>query len=300
MGAKRVEIAMDYRTILVAVSGGSASAGAVEIACRLAHRFSSHVEAFHVRLDARELAFVPADGFTVPLAGNVIELAMQDAAENAARARAIVDAAAKRHSLPLRQEPPPSGLGVAELRQPSLAWHEETGYAPARVAARARLFDLLVLGRSGRVTDEPFGDAVEEVLLESGRPVLLAPAEVPKAIGDHIALAWNNSAEAARVLAAAMPLLMKAKTVQVLSVGDTGAPALAEHLAWHGIRAKVHDVYPVEGVGAGELVLAATRDAGADLLVMGGYGHAPWREMLFGGATREVIGTSLLPVLLSH
>ncbi|HEV2546546.1 MAG TPA: universal stress protein [Stellaceae bacterium] len=291
---------MEYRTILVAVSGGSASAGAVELACRLAHRFSSHLEAFHVRVDARELAFLPADGFSVPLSGNVIELAMEDAAANADRAKSIVDAAAKRHALPLQAAPPPLGLGFALSRQPSLAWHEETGYAPARVAARARLFDLLVLGRSGRVSDEPFGDAVEEALLESGRPVLLAPAEAPKVIGDTIALAWNDSPESAHVLAAAMPLLLKAKTVRVLSVGDTGAPALAAHLAWYGIRAEAQDVYPVEGVGAGELVLAAARDANADLLVMGGYGHAPWREVLFGGATRAVIGTSLLPVLLSH
>jgi len=291
---------MEYRTILVAVSGGSASAGAVELACRLAHRFSSHLEAFHVRLDARELAFVPADGFGVPLAGNVIELATQGAVANAARAKSIVDAAAKRHALPLREAPPPLGSGPALLRQASLAWHEETGYAPARVAARARLFDLLVLGRSGRVTEEPFGDAVEEALLASGRPVLLAPAEAPKLIGDNIALAWNNSHEAARALANAMPLLLKAKTVRVLSVGDTGAPALAAHLAWYGIRAEAEDVYPVAGVGAGELLLSAAREANADLLLMGGYGHAPWRQVLFGGATREVIGTSLLPVLLSH
>jgi nucleotide-binding universal stress UspA family protein len=93
MGAKRVEIAMDYRTILVAVSGGSASVGAVELACRLAHRFASHLEALHVRIDARELAVVPADGFSLPLAGNIIEFAIRDAAENAARARAVVDAA---------------------------------------------------------------------------------------------------------------------------------------------------------------------------------------------------------------
>ena len=291
---------MDYRTILVAVSGGSASVGAVELACRLAHRFASHLEAFHVRVDARELAFVPADGFSAPLAGNVIELAIKDAAENAARARAIVDAAAMRHALPIREAPPPIGMSPALLRQPTLAWHEETGYAAARVAGRARLFDLLVLGRSGRVADEPYGDAVEEALLGSGRPVLLAPVEPPKLVGDSIALAWNDSPEAARVLAGAMPLLLKAKTVHLLSVGDTGAPALAAHLAWYGIRAEAHDVYPVGGVGAGELVLSAARDVGADMLVMGGYGHAPWREVMFGGATREVIGTSLLPVLLSH
>jgi hypothetical protein len=54
------------------------------------------------------------------------------------------------------------------------------------------------------------------------------------------------------------------------------------------------------GVGAGQQLLAATRDQGADLLVMGGYGQMPWRQSLFGGATREIVGVSLLPVLLSH
>ncbi len=53
-------------------------------------------------------------------------------------------------------------------------------------------------------------------------------------------------------------------------------------------------------VGPGEQVLAEARDEGADLLVMGGYGHRPWRELLFGGATRQVVGHSLLPVLLAH
>jgi hypothetical protein len=98
----------------------------------------------------------------------------------------------------------------------------------------------------------------------------LAPAEPPKVIGDRIALAWNNSPESAHVLAGAMPLLLRAKNVNLLSVGDNGAAALAAHLAWYGIRAETHDVYPVEGVGAGELVLAAARKHGADLLLMGG------------------------------
>ena len=97
-----------------------------------------------------------------------------------------------------------------------------------------------------------------------------------------------------------MPLLVRARQVHVLSIGPTGAADLARHLGWYNIEASAAAVYPVKGVGPGELVLAAARDCQADLLVMGGYGHGPWREMLFGGATREVVGTSLLPVLLAH
>jgi nucleotide-binding universal stress UspA family protein len=291
---------MEIRTILAAVSGGSASAGVLELACRLARRFNSHLEAFHARLDPRELAFVAADGFGTPVIGNLIETAMQDAADAAAQARGLFDAAAKRHGLTLRHEPPPSGGAPALLAEASASWREAEGYSPAKISSRARLFDLVVLGRSGRVVDEPSSASVEEALLTTGRPVLIAPAEPPKRLGETIALAWNDSPECARALAAAMPHLARARAVHVLSVGDTGAGNLVTHLAWYGIRATVDAVSPVDGVGVGELLLAAARDHDADLMVMGAYGRAPWREMLLGGATRHVVGTSLLPLLLAH
>lgn len=291
---------MEIRTILAAASGGKASAGVVELACRLARRFGSHVEAYHVRFDPRELVIVAADGLGTPLTGDIIETATRDAAAAAAHARRLFEAAVKRHAIAWRSEPPPLGSDPALLRQASACWHEEEGYGAVKVADRARLFDLAVLGCSGRVTDEPHSDAIEEALLSAGRPVLVAPLEAPAVIGETIALAWNDSAEAAKAVAAALPFLTRARQVHVLSVGKAGGAALAQHLAWYGIRAGAEEVYPVKGVGAGELVLAAARDHACDLLVMGGYGRAPWREMLFGGATREVVGTSLLPLLLSH
>ncbi len=291
---------MEFRTILAAVSGGKASAGVIELACRLAQRFGSHLEAYHVRLDPRELVVMAADGMGTPLTGEIIETATREAAAAASGARQMVEAAVNRHAVAWRAEPPPLGAESALLHQASARWHEEEGYGAVKVADRARLFDLTILGRSGRVADEPYSDAIEQALLSAGRPVLVAPVEAPAAFGESIALAWNNSAEAAKAVAAALPLLLRARQVHVLSVGKTGGAALAQHLAWYGIRASAEEVFPVKGVGAGELVLAAARDHACDLLVMGGYSRAPWREMLFGGATRQVVGASLLPLLLSH
>jgi nucleotide-binding universal stress UspA family protein len=295
-----VEAAMDIRTILAAVSGGAASAGAIELACRLACRFGSHLEGYHVRLDPREMALVGADGFGTALSGDLVELTMRDAADASAGARRLFDVAVKRHALPACDAPPSPGTEAAPLRQASACWREETGHGATRVADRARFFDLLVLGRSSRVVDEPHSAAIEEALLASGRPVLIAPSAPPQAIGETVALAWNDSPQSARALAAAMPFLVTARAVHVLSVGDTRAAELIRHLGWYGVRATADAVYPVPGVGVGELLLAAAHEQDADLLVMGGYGHAPWREALFGGATRQVIGTSLLPLLLSH
>jgi len=89
--------------------------------------------------------------------------------------------------------------------------------------------------------------------------------------------------------------LSAGKEVESLSDAE-----LASYLGWHDIAAVAHHVQPVKGVKTGELLLATARDKGADLLVMGGYGHAPWREMIFGGATAQIVGNSRLPVLLSH
>src|SRR6516225_3079758 len=70
----------------------------------------------------------------------------------------------------------------------SAAWRAETGFAPELVAARARFFDLVVLGRSERVVDKAYSDTIEQTLIHSGRPVLLAPAPPPAVIGETIAL----------------------------------------------------------------------------------------------------------------
>ncbi len=286
---------MSYKTILAAASGGAASDGVMEVACRLARRFASHIEGFHVRIDPREVLVAAADGFGMPLPGGWIDEMTAEAAATAAKTKAAFDSAIARHGVAIADTPPTIAA--------SAAWREETGFAPVLVARRARFFDLVVLGRSERVVDRSHSDAVEEALISSGRPVLLAPAQPPATLGETIAVGWNGSPESVRVLAASLPLLAAARAVAIITIGDQDAGEIAsviDYLAWQGIVARHHYLHPVPGVGVGEQLLAEAREVGADLLAMGGYGHTPWREFLFGGATRGVVETSLLPVLLSH
>ncbi|HYM30605.1 MAG TPA: hypothetical protein VEU47_04860 [Candidatus Cybelea sp.] len=288
---------MAIRTILVAVSGGTASNGAVELACRLAKRHEAHLEGFHVRIDPRVvIATMAGDGFGMgmPLAGQWADQIMADAASLASRTKATFLSAIAGHGLSLATTP--------SKGRTSAAWHEETGYAPNLVSRRARFFDLVILGRSERVVEQSHTDTIEETLLHSGRPVLLAPAKAPAAIADAIAVGWNGSPEAVKTLALSLPLLAAARAVSVITIGDKkeAVASLIDYLAWQGIAATHINVPSVSGVGPGQQLLAAARDAGADLLVMGGYGHMPWQEFVFGGATREIVGVSLLPLLLSH
>jgi nucleotide-binding universal stress UspA family protein len=290
---------MTIRTILVAASGGSASEGAIELACRLASRLRAHVEGFHVVNDARAALAMAGGDMGIP-PPELFEQFSAEAVAHAARTKASFEAIAERHHLPLRS----TASSASEEPSPSAYWREATGYAPSLVAQRGRFFDLVILGRSERVVDEPYTRTIEETLEMAGRPILLAPADCPDAIGSVIAVAWNGSPEAVRAVAASLPLLTQAETVCLITIGEAdaanGVAALMEHLAWHGIRATPSVLPQPAGMTAGEALLGAAAAISADLLVMGGYGRRPWREALFGGATREVLARKTMPLLLVH
>ena len=285
---------MALTSILVAASGGSASAGAIEIACRIAARAGAHLEGFHVEIDPIQVMMWAGDGLGAPLAGSWMEQMAAEVDALAAKTEAAFRETAKRHGL---------AFGTGEKGKASAAWRAETGFAPELVAARARFFDLVVLGRSERVVDKAYSDTVEQTLIHSGRPVLLAPAPPPAVIGETIALGWNGSAEAVHALAATLPLMAQARKVHVISIGEqpegTGE-ALETHLARHGVAATYRSIAPVGGVPIGNQLLSEAREAGGDLLIMGAYGHRPWHEFLFSRATKEIVAISRLPVLLMH
>jgi nucleotide-binding universal stress UspA family protein len=289
----------NVKTILAAASGGSASAGALELACRLARRFESHIEGFHAKPDPFELLRYDA-GIGIRFNDTFVEKFIADANTAAAQVRAQFVAALGRHGMDLA---PRAANAVPGAIGASAVWREETGYGPGLVARRARFFDIVVLGRSERVVENFHSDAVEETLVHSGRPVLLAPAVAPQSIGNRVALGWNGSVEAVRAMTAGLPFLATAGETLIVSIGDwhhESAQWAIDYLAWHDVKAKHVAVLSRKDIAVGHQLLQAAAEEGADLLVIGGYGHMPWREFLFGGVTREVIASSLLPVLLTH
>lgn len=291
---------MTIKTILVGASGGSSSNGAIEFACRIALRMGAHVEGRHVKADPRDMIAFSDGGMGMTISGDVFDQFVADVESVAATTRTAFRSAVAKHGLAWMDGPSgaPPGKPVA-----SATWREEEGDGPSLLARRARFFDLVVLGRSDRVVDQPHSDAVEQTLLHSGRPIILAPAEAPPEIGGSIVVGWDGSPGAVRAMTAALPLLATARKTLLVTIGDKhleSVPGALEYLGWHGIGAQHRHVSSVAGVSPGEHLLASARDAGADLLVMGAYGHAPWREYLFGGATHDVTRVSLLSLLLSH
>jgi nucleotide-binding universal stress UspA family protein len=177
---------------------------------------------------------------------------------------------------------------------------------PSTFAQYARLHDVTVIGPGDDASGES-RELLEAALFQSGRPVIVTPVRGVETFKcERVALAWNDSPQASRALADAMPLLKKAKSVHVVSVTDDdtlGAimPSIevAKYLALHGIETTVDDT--VAGSRSIEhAIIGKSEEVGADLIVMGAYGHSRLREQILGGATRGVIGSCPLPVLMSH
>lgn len=192
----------------------------------------------------------------------------------------------------------------AEASGPRATWRETTGVESHVVADYGRMFDLIVVRRAASHAATDWRHTYEAAIFESGRPVLLAPLEPPASFGAHVVIAWNGSTETARTIALGLPLLTKATTVTVLTVDGgvvPGPPAEAVHdyLARHGIATATRHIAP-DGLSLGEAILAEADNLGADLLFKGAYTHTRLRQMIFGGATEDIISKSPLPVLMAH
>jgi nucleotide-binding universal stress UspA family protein len=146
---------------------------------------------------------------------------------------------------------------------------------------------------------------LETLLLQSGRPLVIAPAKVSAAALHRVVVCWKESADAARALAAAMPILTKADKVHVVALPEKGQIVegdLAEvvrQLEWSGISAD-YAVLGDKGLPVSATLLAAARERNAGLMVMGGYGHSHTRQFVFGGCTRDMLEGADIAVLLAH
>jgi nucleotide-binding universal stress UspA family protein len=175
---------------------------------------------------------------------------------------------------------------------------------PWQLAARARLYDLSIVPIYGHRETRSL---VEGLAFESGRPVLLLPPEGQAGHRfDDIVIGWDGSRAAARALADALPICEVAASVTVVTVAGEkalpeGAPPadVIRHLSRHGISAEVAHLTAVEQDVGGAL-RSYCKQSGADLLVMGAYGHSRAREFVLGGATHSVLHKPSLPVLMSH
>jgi nucleotide-binding universal stress UspA family protein len=276
---------MALKDLLVHVDNDTACSSRLDVAVWLAATHDAHLTALHAMTWPRLPGYIEME-----LPGSFLELQRSHMLDRARQAENLFQERARRRGI--RGE-----------------WRAAEGDVIETVKLHARYADLTVVGQ-GRGVKHASAELVllpEDLVLGVGRPVLIVPRYGTfETVGERVLIAWNGTREATRAVNDALPLLRMAAKVTVLSVDppDGSVPRvpsadIALHLARHGIAAEAASSRSLD-IGVGNVLLSRAADLGADLIVMGAYGHSRVREMALGGATRHVLEQLTVPVLMSH
>jgi nucleotide-binding universal stress UspA family protein len=289
---------MGIKNILVGLTGGDCDGSALTAAYLVAKPFAADLDVLRVEPEPIQIIVRAALEQFASKRGNteLIHALQHEEESRTLSARAAFDEFVAEFQ---QGRDAPYGAGAS--------WRQVIGDPVQTLIVEGRYSDLIVLGRGTRPDELP-ADAVANILVGCGRPLLLAPNAVLPSLGKTIAIAWKEAAEAARAVTAAMPLLQRSDRIVVLTADESGADPvanirsaqhLAKSLARHGFNPEAKRVTVERESPSRALVRSAVAE-GADLLVMGAYSHGRTRELVFGGFTRELLKSCDLPLLLLH
>lgn len=282
---------MSYKTILVQADQSSNCAERVRIAIELGQQHNAHLAATAFTGGIAQFAYPGAwtadgGGYSAFLTAHLDILRQQADAAVAAFESAVKNQDLRSHE--------------------SLVVDDEAGVA---LSQRGRYADLVVIGQTK--PDEPRpsvpADLPQYVVMGCGAPVLLVPfAGTFASVGRRPMIAWDGGLSATRAVRGALPLLARADQVDVVVFtgeqsdisGDNPGDDIALYLARHDV--KVNVIRSESRIGDGAVLLSLAQDRGADMIIMGGYGHTRLREFVMGGVSRTVLRTMTLPVLMAH
>ncbi|WP_175719315.1 universal stress protein [Burkholderia anthina] len=279
---------MSYKSMVVHLDTSVRAHARLEFALRLARRFGAHLTGLFAVYTPEPQSFYVMAG-----SADYFRAHREQRDERMAALERLFHAEAARAKVPA-------------------AWVRTDERANAAMPRAARLADLVIAGQSDPTDPETYIDDqfAENLVLSAGRPVLFLPYTGEFAsVGERVLVAWDGSREAARAAHDAMPFLEHAKRTTVAAVVDGDSPAAALRipaadaalmLARHAHDVTVLDIDTGAGPAVGDTLLSRAYETGSDLLVMGAYGHSRWRELVMGGATRTVLASMTLPVLMSH
>ncbi len=193
---------------------------------------------------------------------------------------------------------------LAEEASVRTEWRSLEGFPYGALCSAANAADLIIAGSlDAGVSEGMIGLNPGDLLIGSGRPVLVVPGKIEKLEARNITVAWKNTREARRAVADAMPLLAAAETVTLLQIKEPGAETdsindIHDLLAGHGVHATIRIVSP--GVEPETDLVRMARESKSDLVVAGAYGRSRLREWAFGGVTRGLLKQKAIACQLSH
>ncbi len=285
---------MSIRTIMVPVRGDGKGTGVMDHACAVGRLFDAHIDVIHAR--ARPQDMMPYGVLmTAAMKQTILDASNAQAETEEDRIRQMFDEYCETAGLTLVDTATADGSGN------SVSWREITGKQADIIGVHGRLADLIVVPKP----DADLGhNTLEAALMSTGTRTLMCPDKPVEIIGERIALAWNGTAEAARVAKASLPFLKEASTVSIVTNDAEGKSTglgtvdLQTMLGRHGVGSEVHVFSGSDNIG--KRILDSANSVQADLLIMGAYSHSRRREMVLGGATHEITEQTQLPVLMLH
>ncbi|WP_312526865.1 universal stress protein [Paracoccus sp. (in: a-proteobacteria)] len=277
---------MGYKSILTILTETGQKAQ-LDAAIAIARREDAHLDVFCLGVDHTQSGYYYA-GASAYVFQEAIDKAMSAASELEDKVRAYLEGKDMRWSI---------DSAVAQV-----------GGLSTLIAMKARFSDLVVLGRPYDREISQDGEALTEAsLFEGSAPVLIVPGEIGETFGQRILVAWNQSSEALIAVRRAMPFLQAAEAVEVTVIdpsphspeGSDPGSALCQMLTRQGVRAEVA-VLARTMPKISEIIARRATEIGADMIVMGAYGHSRFRQAILGGATRNMLEAANIPVFMAR
>jgi len=285
------------RVIYVPVADRPECAVALKTAFSLGHSVGASVIGCHIRPHRDSPVALSSGFYQFDQNGNETEWQVAAKPENGKKAQeaagVLFSRLAEHHGYKIFARP---------RAGPGAVWMEKTGAPNKVIGIMGPVADLLVVSRPARNGGGVARMFLSAALLRSSRPVLVLPQNGKTAVGKNICIAWNQSVEAARAVAAAMPLLLKADTVSIVSSGSESqfgpsSSQLATYLKYWGIKA---ERFTRKGKDEQKEVLEMYRASESDLLVMGAYSRSRMSRLVFGGLTQHMLEKASIPVFMLH
>jgi len=288
---------MTIKRLLALQTGPDTQESVLGTALTVARNFGAHIDVSFIKHVPLSYAAGAGDEMSMQFSNDLLQRQDEDVARMERDMHGAFDAFMQREGI-ARSE----AAGLAG--KPTASWHVLDGHPADVIALHGGGYDLIVAGEC-RDSQGIERIAAEAALFATGRPVLIAPAAPPAAIGESVLIAWNRGTQASRAVHAAKALVLEqAKKVRIVSI-TTGAKQgpdaseIAENLKWHGIKTDIVELSP-DYRSVGEVLLAEADAIHADLLVMGAFSQSRLRQLILGGVTRYVFEHARLPVLMAH
>jgi len=287
---------MAIKSILVPVESESQLENVLDAALVVARRFNAHISVLHISESALKSAMYA--NISRDLKQQVLEEEKRILLSKGSSIENSVAGFVESREL-VRSDRPPKDGGV------TISYHHEYGDKRELLVEWSRLFDTTAVARpmseQGLLGRRLYGDDMETILLQSGRPILIVPPQWDAHKAQRAVVAWNNSLEVSRALAMTLPWLieMDEVTVVVSRMRQSSGERVVRHLEWHGTNA-VLEVLNRRTSSAGKRILKICDQKNADFLVMGGYSHSRMKEHVLGGVTDHILRHSNIVTIMAH